>query len=161
VRETAEGRLRLDRAAIRVEERLDGRYLVITSDDSLSPEDVALGYRQLMQVEAAWRSLKTELDLRPMNHRKAERIRAHVVLCWLALLLVRVTEVRCGVSWRQVRQEMDHLHRGMFVGPTGRFAQLTQLTGSQRHYLKALKVPEPKPFEEFAACPGAAESEPT
>ncbi|HPW54228.1 MAG TPA: hypothetical protein PLP31_00650 [Thermoanaerobaculaceae bacterium] len=47
-----------------------------------------------------------------------ERIRtAHVLLCWLALLLVRVCEVRCGRTWRQIHQEMDRLQRGEFEGP--------------------------------------------
>jgi transposase len=53
----------------------------ITSDDSLSTADVALGYRQLAEVERAWRSLKSDLDLRPTYHHKADRIRAHVLLC--------------------------------------------------------------------------------
>ena len=145
------GQLRIDRAAVKEEERLDGKYVVITSDDSLSAEDVALGYKQLAEVEAAWRTLKTDLDLRPMNHRKADRIRAHVLLCWLALLLVRVTEVTCGESWWRVRQEMNRLHRGVFESPAGRFVQLTRPTNLQTHYLKALQVPEPPRFEKIEA----------
>ena len=75
------GRPVIDRAQVKAEERLDGRYLVITSDDSLSSEDVALGYKQLAEVESAWQSLKSELDLRRMYHRKADRIPAYVLLC--------------------------------------------------------------------------------
>ena len=101
------GRPVLDRKKVKAEERLDGKYLLVTSDDSLSPEDVALGYKQLLEIERAWRDMKSGLDLRPMHHRKADRIRAHVLLCWLALLLVRVIETRtaripprprCGVQ---------------------------------------------------------------
>ncbi len=41
---------------------------------SLSPEDVALSYKQLAEVERACRMMKSELAIRPMYHRKAERI---------------------------------------------------------------------------------------
>jgi hypothetical protein len=141
------GRPVLDRAKLKSEERLDGKYLVVTSDDSLSSADVALGYKQLVEVERAWRSLKSDLDLRPMYHRKAERIRAHVVLCWLALLLVRTIEVRCAEPWPRVRQEMDRLHRGTFEGPNGRFTQCTELSARQRHFFKAVGVTSPQRFQ--------------
>jgi hypothetical protein len=141
------GRLVIDRAKVKAEERLDGKYLIVTSDDTLSTEDVALGYTQLAEVERAWRALKTDLDLRPMYHRKADRITAHVLLCWLALLLVRVCEVRCGRTWRQIHQEMDRLQRGEFEGPAGRFAQRTELTSLQANILKTLEIAPPPRFQ--------------
>jgi hypothetical protein len=147
LRKDRRGRLVIDRAKVKAEERLDGKYLIVTSDDTLSPEDVALGYKQLAEVERAWRTLKTDLDLRPMYHRTADRIRAHVLVCWLALLLVRVIEVRCGESWWRIRQEMDRLHRGVFEGPPGRFVQRTELTALQQHYLKAVEVVPPPRFQ--------------
>ena len=109
------GRLVIDRAKVKAEERMDGKYLIVTSDDTLSAEDVALGYKQLAEVERAWRTLKTDLDLRPMDHRKTERITAHVLLCWLALLLVRVIEVTCKQTWPRV--EMDRCRGRNEVGP--------------------------------------------
>jgi hypothetical protein len=137
----------LDREKIKAEERLDGKYLVITSDDSLSAAEVALGYKQLLEVERAWRTLKTDLDLRPMHHRKSDRIRAHVLLCWLALLLVRTIEVRCQRTWRSVREQMDRMHRGTFENEAGAFVQCTEPTPVQRQYLKALEIPLPRRFE--------------
>jgi transposase len=55
---------------------------------------VALGYKQLVDVEDAFRTLKTTLELRPMYHRIEDRIRAHILISWLALLLVRIAEVK-------------------------------------------------------------------
>ena len=55
---------------------------------------MALGYKQLLEVEDAFRTLKQTLELRPVYHRLSRRIKAHVVICWLALLLIRVAEVR-------------------------------------------------------------------
>ncbi len=92
LRTTSAGKLRVDRAAVAAEERLDGKFLLRTSDPSLSAEDVALGYKQLLEVERGWRDMKSTLDLRPVYHRLEDRIRAHVLLCWLALLLIRITE---------------------------------------------------------------------
>lgn len=141
------GRPAIDPAKVKAEERLDGKYLVRASDDTLSATDVALGYKQLSEVEDAWRCLKSHLDLRPMFHRKAERIRAHVLLCWLALLLVRVAEVRTGETWRTLRRELGRLHRGVFEGDAGRFIQLTTLTPLQKQLFRAAKVAPPRPFE--------------
>ncbi len=85
------GRPRIDRRRrLREEARLDGKYLVRTSNDTLAAEDVALGYKQMAEVERGFRSLKHNLDLRPVYHRLEERIRSHVLICWMALLLIRV-----------------------------------------------------------------------
>jgi len=81
------------------------RHLIGTSDDTLTAEIVALGYKQWAEIERAWRDRKSGLDLWPMDHRKSDRIRAHVLLCWLALLRTRVVEVRTGETWSRVHQE--------------------------------------------------------
>jgi hypothetical protein len=65
---------KIDRAKIREEEKLDGKYLLRTSDDTLSAEDVALGYKQLLLVEDALRTLKFRLELRPIYHRLEDRM---------------------------------------------------------------------------------------
>jgi len=98
LRVTPGGLLRIDAAAIKAEENL-GKYLLRCSDPKLPAEDIALGYKQLLEAERGWRDLKQVIDLRPACHRKAERIRAHVILCWLALLLIRIAETTTGVTW--------------------------------------------------------------
>ena len=92
LRVTPGGLLRIDKAKIKAEANLDGKYLLRCSDPHLSAADIALGYKQLLEVERGWRDMKQILDLRPVYHRLEERIRAHVVLCWLALLLIRIIE---------------------------------------------------------------------
>ncbi|MFB6367908.1 transposase, partial [Paenibacillus elgii] len=96
------GNLRIDLAAVKNREHLEGKYVFQISDDTLSAEDVALGYKQLLKVEAAFRTLKPSLELRPVYHHKEERIRAHVMLYWLALMLIRVVEHQTGSTWRDV-----------------------------------------------------------
>ncbi|MER7817565.1 transposase, partial [Streptomyces sp. NPDC096153] len=80
----------------------------------------------------------------PVYHRLEERIRAHVVLCWLALLLIRITETTAHAAWTTVRRELDRLHLGTFTGPTGLFRQVTALTKPQRDLLAKLNIPAPK-----------------
>ncbi|MBE0467659.1 MAG: IS1634 family transposase, partial [Candidatus Desulforudis sp.] len=120
------GQPRIDKDKIKAEERLDGKYLLRTSDDTLAPEDVALGYKQLLQVEDAFRTLKSTLELRPVYHRLEDRIRAHVLLCWLALLLIRVAENKTGQTWRTIRTHLERMHVGEFVFPSGRVHQRTE-----------------------------------
>jgi hypothetical protein len=88
--------------------------------------------------------MKQVIDLRPVYHRLEERIRAHVILCWLALLLIRITETATGQTWPAIRRELDRLHAGTFTGPAGTFQQLTTLTSTQRELLAKLAIPIPK-----------------
>jgi Transposase DDE domain len=144
LRVTPGGKLRLDAATIKAEENLDGKYLLRCSDPHLPAEDIATGYKQLLEVERGWRDMKQVIDLRPVYHRLEERIRAHVLLCWLALLLVRIIETTTGQTWQAIRRELDRLHVGDFTGPAGAFQQLTALTSTQRELLAKLAVPVPK-----------------
>lgn len=146
LRTTPGGLLRVDQRAVAAEQRLDGKFLLRTSDPTLSAEDVALGYKQLLEVERGWRDMKSTLELRPVYHHLERRIRAHVLLCWLALLLIRLAETACGDTWRNLRHELDRMHLGEFAGPAGRVLQRTETTPAQAAILKALDVAEPKRF---------------
>ena len=76
-----------DEQAIAAETCLDGIYVVRTTVDAkrLSSEDVVRSYKRLAQVERAFRSLKTvDLHIRPIHHHKADRVRAHVLICMLS-----------------------------------------------------------------------------
>ena len=144
LRVTPGGLLRTDQAAITAETKLDGKYLLRATDPHLSTQDIALGYKQLIQVEAGWRTLKTTLDLRPVYHRLEARIRAHVLLCWLALLLVRIAETTTGHTWHHIRDLLDEVHIGTFTGPAGTYRQRTELTQGQRDLLTRLDLTPPK-----------------
>jgi len=134
---------KIDRAKIREEEKLDGKYLLRTSDDTLSAEDVALGYKQLLLVEDAFRTLKSRLELRPVYHRLEDRIRAHLLLCWLALLLIRIAENRTGQTWGSLRATLQRMHLGDFSGTAGQVRQRTETTPAQKQIFKVLAVKEP------------------
>ena len=146
LRQTPGGLLRVDRAAVRAEQHLDGKFLLRSSDPTLSAEDIALGYKQLLQVERGWRDMKTTLDLRPVHHRKEDRIRAHVQLCWLALLLVRIAENQTADTWRNLRRELQRLHQGTFRGNAGLVHKTSETTAAQLRILRALGLEAPPTF---------------
>ncbi len=149
LRTTPGGLLRVDEAAVKAEEQFDGKLLLRCSDPTLSAADIALGYRQLGEVERGWRDMKQVLDLRPVYHRREDRIRAHVVLCWLALLLVRVTETSCGDTWPNLRRELEKLQLGSFRGAAGSFRQRTEVTPAQRAILAKLQLAVPPLLHEL------------
>ncbi len=143
LRQLPSGRLVIDRVKIRAEQRLDGKYLLSTSDPDLSAEDVALGYKNLLEAERGFRDLKSTLELRPVFHRLEPRIRAHVLLCWLALLLIRVAERRTGLTWRRIALELGRVHEVTLAGPAGQVTQTTPLSDTQADIYTALDVAPP------------------
>ncbi len=143
LRQTGTGRLLIDRRKLAAEERLDGKYLLSSSDPDLSAEEIALGYKNLREAERSFRDLKTTLELRPVFHRLEHRIRAHVVVCWLALLLIRLAERKTGQSWRRIATELQRLHLVTLHGAAGAVQQTTQLGDSQRTILAALQIAPP------------------
>ena len=144
VKELKSGQVKLDQAKIKDDAKLDGKHLVSSSNEELSAEDLALGYKQLLDVERAFRTMKTSLEVRPVYHQRDDRIRSHVLLCWLALLLIRVAETKTGQTWDQVRYEMEQLRLGEFLTEKHRYLQHTALTAKQRSILKKLKIKPPR-----------------
>jgi transposase len=106
-----------------------------------------------MKVERAFRTLKGTLSLRPVYHTKDDRIRSHVLLCWLALLLVRIAENESGLTWYRLRAEMERLSIGEFVNKDGRILQYTELTPNQRNIFKTLKIKPPKNLKKVDLTP--------
>jgi len=149
LRVTGGGLLRIDQAAVKRETKLDGKYLLRATDPTMSTEDIALGHKQLYEVERGWRTLKTTLDLRPVYHRLEDRIRAHVLLCWLALLLVRIVETTTGSPWHQLREHLDEARLGTFTGPAGTYRQRTELARPHRDILAKLDLTPPKKIIEL------------
>ncbi|MEA4882949.1 MAG: transposase [Clostridia bacterium] len=143
IHQTKTGRLRIDREKIKAEERLDGKLLVSTSDEGLSVRDVVLGYKQLAAVERVFRDLKHVADLRPIRHRLPERIRAHVLLCWLAMLLIRVAENESGRTWFQIKKVLDTLQVGIHRTRAGEVWQANNPSDDLKELFERLKLKVP------------------
>ncbi|MEV6930836.1 IS1634 family transposase [Dactylosporangium sp. NPDC051485] len=137
------GRLKVNTAKVKAEARLDGKYLIATFDPDISAEDVALGYKNLLEAERGFRDLKAQLLLRPVFHRLEHRIRAHVVICWLALLLTRVAERSSGHTWRTINRQLGRITQVTLAGPAGTVTQTTPLTAEQKAIYQAISVQPP------------------
>jgi hypothetical protein len=143
----------IDRQKVQAEARLDGKYLISTTDTSLSVTDVVLGFKQLSDVERAFRTLKSTFDIRPVHHQRPRRIEAHVLLCWLGLLLVRVAETETGRTWRAVREDMEDMALVRLCGKDGRFEAVSKPTNAQLKILKDLALSRPREIQSAAAPP--------
>ncbi len=152
LRRSRSGLLRIDAAAVKAEAHLDGKWLLRTSDPTLTPQDLAAAYKQLLQVERGWRDMKGALALRPVFHHREDRIRGHIQLCWLALLLIRVVENATGDTWRNTRRELDRMHLVTLATGDGRVAQRSTLTAGHKAILTALHLPEPPRFFDFTVA---------
>jgi transposase len=150
IRKTKRGKLRVDRAAVAREAALDGKWVITTNDDTLSVDDLVLGYKQLMRVEECWRTMKSGLRTRPMFHRSPHRIKAHVSLCVLALLLERVAEIRAGDTWRNIRAKLETIKVVEYVRDNVRVRQTTEISAEVTSLLKRLGVPPPPRLHEIS-----------
>jgi transposase len=138
------GHLAIDDEVVRRAARQDGKYVLLTNDDTLTPEDVGLGYKAMMIIEACFRRLKTSgLRIRPVYHWTAHRITSHVKLCVLALLLQRAAEIRTGETWRNLRLALEEVKAVRYRVHGLTIVQSTRLTMHVAASLKKLGVKPP------------------
>lgn len=130
----------IDRAAIRKIVRTEGKFIIHSNDDSLTAEDLALGYKQLMRVEESWRTLKTGLQMRPVYHWAPHRIRAHIALSVLALLLERAAERACEDTWRNIRDDLKQVKLAQLISKDGEVWQVTAPRADAASRLKSLSI---------------------
>jgi len=112
--------LKVDRNSVRIDEnkldqeaRFDGKWVLKTNTD-LSPEQVALKYKELWQVEHVFRDIKSVLETRPVFHQRDENIRGHVFCSFLALVLRKELEQRLegaghDFEWADIKQDLKAL----------------------------------------------------
>lgn len=117
---------------LKIQERTDrlewarlahGAYLLRTNHTETDPVAFWRWYIQLTQAESAFRNAKSDLNLRPVFHQKAQRVQAHVLVCFLALALWRTLEQwmqakGLGSCARQLLKEMDELRSLDVILPT-------------------------------------------
>jgi len=140
------GKPKIDQAKVKAVAKLDGKFVVHCNDDTLSAEDMALGYKQLQRVEEAWRTLKSGLKLRPVYHWAPHRIHAHVALTVFALLLERMAEQACSETWRNIRDDLKQIKLAQLSSPNGMVWQVTEPAPAASKRLKSLQINNPPPL---------------
>ena len=153
LRETTTGKLMLDRGAIQDAKRYDGKWVITSNDDTLTAEDLALGYKQLLRVEQCWRQLKSGLHMRPVFHYRPWRIHAHVSISVLALLLERIAEIRAKDSWRNIHAKLEKIQVVEYDRGGVRVQQTTQLRDEHLLLLERLGVQLPPRLHAVSPAP--------
>jgi len=137
--------IRIDREAIKQASKYDGKWVLQTNDDTITVEDAAAGYKGLLVIERAFRTLKsTRIKMEPMYHWLPKRIEAHVKLCVFSLLIERVAELKCKQSWSHIRRTLSTLQASEFHTPQNQFFQRNEPTPELTRILKSLEIPIPK-----------------
>lgn len=88
----------VDEAALAQAELMDGKLLLVTNVADLTPVEVVQRYKALADIERGFRVLKSEIEIAPVYHRLPERIRAHAMLCFMALIVYRVMRQRLKLA---------------------------------------------------------------
>lgn len=112
VRQSKSGVLSLDQEKIAEDSLLDGKFLVSASNMKMKAEDIVMGYKQLWVIERLFRDMKNILNIRPVYHRLEERIKCHVLICWMAMILIRVAENETGMTWHRIEKAMSCITAG-------------------------------------------------
>jgi transposase len=152
---------RVKQWVLRYESKIDGTTILKTNNkpdpenparSALTDEDVVARYKELAQVERAFRDLKSFIDLRPMHHRVATRIASHVFVCVLALLFERIVERKlraADVGDLSAETALRSLKRIQFLRDSVNGIEVERVShigADQRRVLRALEVAPPSPL---------------
>ena len=139
----------LDQRALDRARMMDGKLLLVTNMADHDPQEIVERYRALADIERGFRVLKSDIEIAPVYHRLPDRIRAHALICFLALVLYRVLRMRLKASdhplsptraleiARKIQFHQVLLHRRETA------SGLTKLKPEQRDLFEAIGLPAP------------------
>jgi len=130
-------------------ELMDGKLLLVTNVADLKPQEVVNRYKALADIERGFRLLKSEIDIAPVYHRLPQRIRAHAMLCFLALILHRVMRQRLQLAKSELSpdQALAQLRRiqrhSVSINRAAPVTGVSTINTQQARVLAALNVKKP------------------
>jgi len=134
--------------ALALEKELDGLYILRTREPELEAQEIIQAYRDLADVERAFRTMKSVLDLRPFFHRTEDRVRAHVFICVLAYLLEKLVEkalkrAQVPLSAEKALSSLKQMAVAVMQVGQESYGYVSKPTPRQRQVLAALNMPLP------------------
>lgn len=153
--------LKMDRDAVAVnddkindEAKFDGKW-VLQTNTKLNPEQVALKYKELWQVEHVFRDMKSILDTRPVFHKTDETIRGHVFCSFLSLVLIkelyrRLAKADHCFEWMDIKQDLKALQEITIADNGKTLAVRSECVGSCGKIFQAVGVAIPPTIREVA-----------
>jgi len=138
----------VDEAALARAERLDGKLILLSNVEELDAETLVSRYKALADIERGFRVLKSEIEIAPVYHRLAPRIRAHAGICFMALLLHRVMRMRlkannAPLSVERALQSLKRIQLHRVALDERHLSGITKLTPEQRELFDQLEVATP------------------
>jgi transposase len=133
-------------------ELLDGKLLLVTNTDGAAAE-VLQRYKSLADIERGFRVLKSDIEIGPVYHRLPQRIRAHALICFLALVLYRVMRMRLKAARRSespatLLEQLKRIHQQTVQTSEGQtMTGLTEMTPAQKSLFAALELTPPTPSD--------------
>jgi transposase len=130
---------------------MDGKLILVSNMPDHTPAEIVRRYKALADIERGFRVLKSEIEIAPVFHRLPERIRAHALICFLALVLYRVLRMRLKANDSPYSPEraLEIVRRIQFHQVTLHQRQaacgLSTMTPEQRELFHAVNLPEPDP----------------
>ncbi|NDP39666.1 MAG: IS1634 family transposase [Rhodoferax sp.] len=146
----------IDEDALRLAEMMDGKLLVVTNVQDMTPDKVIERYKSLADIERGFKVLKSELEIGPVYHRLPERIRAHASICFMALILHRVMRMRLrsantGVTPERALQSLKRIqHHRVSINGAPPLCGVSSMTTEQHQVLTALRVKQPSQFKQLS-----------
>ncbi len=139
---------RVDEAAVERAEVFDGKLVLLTNVDDFAASQIVERYKSLADIERGFRVLKSDLEIAPVFHRLPDRIRAHALICFLALLLYRVMRMRLkqhgsSRSPKTALELLRRIQRHRATIGTHVYTGISKTTPEQLDLLDALKLPRP------------------
>ena len=131
-------------------ELLDGKLLLVTNTTEPAAE-VVKRYKSLADIERGFRVLKSDIEIGPVYHRLPQRIRAHSLICFIALILYRVMRMRLKASNREespirLLEQLRRIHQQTVQTADGqKLSGLTEISALQKSLFAALDLPQPTP----------------
>ena len=129
------------------EEKIDGKLVVESSCADLGAQELIGRYKELADIERAFRTLKSTLEIRPMYHWTESRIRAHVLICVMALQIQRYMRSRLSespLSVERALQRLQTLKAGTLNTPAGTTRYLAALEDKHKEVFEQLQLPFPR-----------------
>jgi transposase len=133
-------------------ELLDGKLLLVTNTSTPAAE-VVQRYKSLADIERGFRVLKSDIEIGPVYHRLPQRIRAHALICFMALVLYRVMRMRLKAAKRSespstLLEQLKRIYQQTVVAGEGKtLTGLTEITPAQKSLFAALELTPPTPSD--------------
>lgn len=139
--------IKLDEERLRKEALYDGKWILLTNTDFPS-RDISFYYKGLWQIERGFRSLKTELETAPIYHWIEPRIRAHIYICFLALVMrialqKKIKAIDHSLSFSEVIRDVSKIKATKLKINNEEFIIRTDLTGNAHVAFKAVNMRVP------------------